>query len=145
MSARRLPHAKALRAMLEAATGKPCGLAQLPRAADGTAPVAPYSVLYPMGPTMLSGPPFGDDSADATWTYQVTCVGERADQALWMADRVLVAVLGRMPTDPQRYANPVPTPGRRETMRALDEDTGPEGDDASTVALRFTFTTTPEA
>lgn len=67
MSAPRLPVTRALVALIEKATGRPCGIGELPRV------------------QMKSG----------AWGYQVTSVGERGDQVEWLADRVRDGVVGR--------------------------------------------------
>ncbi|MGX1668614.1 hypothetical protein [Streptomyces sp. NPDC055400] len=89
----RAPVGTALRSMLSAATGRPCGLGKLPLL-DGKPAPLPYLVLYPQGGP-VDGAPLADRAEDAHLAYQVTVVAARADQAEWLADRVRFAVLGR--------------------------------------------------
>jgi hypothetical protein len=138
MTPPRLPLTKALRTVLENATGKPVGLGGFPRVdAPGSPehgqPVPPpFSVLYVSPGSVYDGPPFDDDHADATWVYHVTCVGKRLDQAQWLLDRVHGAVLDRAP-DGQGYATPIPVDGMKIIRRRAVADGAPdtEGDVAS--------------
>lgn len=136
----RLPFDKALRDMLATGSGKPVGLYALPAGASTT---NGYYVLYAM-PSDYSGPPFGDDHADAEWTVQITCVAAQGDQAMWLQDKARAVILGRDAADPQRYAVPLVVPGMSITMRrAADE--GPMDPDDGVVSYpqRYTFTVTP--
>ncbi|MFI1830708.1 hypothetical protein ACH41E_30365 [Streptomyces sp. NPDC020412] len=97
MTVPRRPVTRALAALIEEATGRPCGTGALPRVRVGDewvpAPV-PYTVLDSL-PGVFSGPPLADWHADAAWSYQVTSVGAREDQAEWLADRVRAGIVGR--------------------------------------------------
>ncbi|MGD3109494.1 hypothetical protein [Streptomyces sp. YGL11-2] len=128
---------EALRAMLAAATGKPCGLGRLP-VVDGRPASLSYTVLYPQGGP-VGGAPLADRSEDAHLVYQVTVVAARADQAEWLADRVREALLSR--TDTGQWANAIQVPGVRVWAREMlaDDgvDTGGAGDGVVTAAARF--------
>ncbi|GGU44125.1 hypothetical protein GCM10010289_75990 [Streptomyces violascens] len=87
------PLTAAVQDLLARATGRPCGLGELPLV-DGEPAELPYAVLYPLGGTPAATP-FVDSWAEATLTYQVTVVARRMDQAEWLADRVRRAVLQR--------------------------------------------------
>ncbi|MEV6678602.1 hypothetical protein AB0N09_17335 [Streptomyces erythrochromogenes] len=109
----------AVRAMLTAATGRPCGLGALPLV-DGRPTPLPYSVLYPLGGP-VDGAPFSDASEDAHLTYQVTIVANRIDQAEWLADRVRRAFLGRTADG---WEQPLAVPGMTVWARELLADEG---------------------
>ncbi|GGV02474.1 hypothetical protein GCM10010211_82270 [Streptomyces albospinus] len=83
MTAARLPVTRALAALIAKATGRPCGIAELPRiqqeSGEWEPAPPPYAILDSL-PGMFSGPPLWDWQADAAWSYQVTSVGEREDQ-----------------------------------------------------------------
>ncbi|WP_149183318.1 hypothetical protein [Streptomyces sp. TRM49041] len=139
MSPPRLPLTRALVNVLGAGTGRPCGLGVLPRTADGKTAAFPYLILDSL-PGEFSGPSFGDWQADATWTYQATSVGERADQAQWLGDRVRVVVADRLRN--------LAVPGMRVIDRELTYDADGEPVDGSqgsivTYVQRFTITVTP--
>ncbi|MER6099159.1 hypothetical protein ABT154_25585 [Streptomyces sp. NPDC001728] len=141
MSPPRLPLTRALVGTLAAGTGRPCGLGVLPRAADGQPAAYPYLILGSL-PGEFSGPSFGDWQADATWTYQATSVGERADQVQWLGDRVRVVVAERL--------RGLAVPGMRVIDRELTYDADGEPVDGSqgsivTYVQRFTVTVTPAA
>ncbi len=135
MTLPRLPITKSMHALLLAATGKPVGLGSLPRVQapgapeHGTPEEPPYSVLYVVAGADYSGPPFADDHADAEWVYQVTCVAQRLDQALWLRDRVHAAVLGRDSADEQQFAFPLVVAGMTVTRRRFVSDGTPDTDD----------------
>jgi hypothetical protein len=74
--------------------GKPVGDARKP---DGE---PPYAVVYPFGGTR-SGP-VGDPDADASLTWQITCVGRDREGAEWMADRVAEVMDGGVVNIPGR-------------------------------------------
>lgn len=120
----RAPLTPAVRAMLVAATGRPCGVGGLPLV-DGKPAPLPYSVLYPLGGP-VDGAPFSDASEDAHVTYQVTIVAARTDQAEWLADRVRRAFLGR--TLAGGWEQPLTVPGLSVWARELVVD---ESTDAS--------------
>ncbi|MFE0642811.1 MULTISPECIES: hypothetical protein [unclassified Streptomyces] len=141
MSPPRLPLTRALVGVLAAGTGRPCGLGVLPRAADGQPAGFPYLILDSL-PGEFSGPSFADWQADATWTYQVTSVGERADQTQWLGDRVRVVVAERL--------RGLVVPGMRLIDREMTYDADGEPVDGSqgsivTYVQRFTVTVTPAA
>ncbi|WP_406349586.1 hypothetical protein OHB10_32200 [Streptomyces sp. NBC_01597] len=143
----RLPVTRALAALLEHATGRPCGIGELPRVQGKSgwvpAPV-PYTILDSL-PAEFGGPPLWDWHADAAWSYQITSVGERGDQVEWLADRVRAGVVGR--TD-GHWSHDLHVPEARVIDRELTYDAG--GDPSVSVAgaivsyvQRFTITVTP--
>ncbi|KPI15660.1 hypothetical protein OK074_2105 [Actinobacteria bacterium OK074] len=139
MSLPRLPLTRALLGALAVGTGRPCGLGVLPRAADGNPAPYPYLVLDSL-PGEFSGPSFADWQADATWTYQATSIGERADQVQWLGDRVRAAV--------DKDLRSLAVPEMRVIDRELTYDADGEPVDGSqgsivTYVQRFTITVTP--
>jgi hypothetical protein len=91
------------------------------------------------------GPPLWDWHADAAWAYQVTSVGERADQVEWLADRVRAGVVGR--TD-GRWTHDLHVPEARVIDRELTYDAGGEPSVSAAGAIvsyvqRVTITVTP--
>ncbi|WP_432157948.1 hypothetical protein [Streptomyces sp. bgisy153] len=143
----RLPVTRALAALLEHTTGRPCGVGELPRVQGRSgwepAPV-PYTILDSL-PAEFAGPPLWDWHADAAWSYQVTSVGERADQVEWLADRVRAGVVGR--TD-GRWTHDLHVPEARVIDRELTYDAGGESSVSAAGAIvsyvqRVTITVTP--
>ncbi len=111
---------EALRAMLAAATGKPCGLGQLP--VIGRKPASlPYTVLYPQGGP-VGGAPLADRSEDSHLVYQLTIVAQRVDQAEWLADRTRRALLAR--AQGGEWAHLIAVPGAQLWARELLVDDG---------------------
>ncbi|MFD7169749.1 hypothetical protein [Streptomyces violascens] len=106
--------------MIAQATGRPCGLGNMP-VVDGKPAVVPYTVLYPLGGP-VGGAPLADVSEDAVLIYQLTSVAGRTDQAEWMADRVRRAVLERTASGARRC--PLDVPGVDVWGRDLDADDG---------------------
>ncbi|MGC9539982.1 hypothetical protein [Streptomyces sp. UG1] len=146
MSPPRLPLTRALVDVLTAGTGRLCGLTVLPRASDGKPAAFPYLILDSL-PGEFSGPPFADWHADATWTYQTTSVGERADQVQWLGDRVRAALFDRTTSG---WRTDITVPGLRVIDRELTHDADGEPVDGSqgsivTYVQRFTITVTPAA
>lgn len=144
MSPPRLPLTRALVSVLSAATGRPCGLAALPRAEGGEPAAFPYQILDSL-PGDFSGPAFADWQADAAWAYQVTSVGERADQAQWLADQVRSALFDRVAAD---WRIPIVVPGMRVIDRELTYDADGDPVDGSqggivTYVQRLTLTVSP--
>ncbi|MBC9717809.1 hypothetical protein H9Y04_35290 [Streptomyces sp. TRM66268-LWL] len=144
MSLPRLPLTRALRTLVADATGRPCGLGVLPRGPDGRAADFPYAILDSL-PGEFSGPGFADWHADVSWSYQVTSVGERADQVEWLADRVRSALVDRV-DGRWRYALAPPE------MRVIDRELSVDGagdpvdgtaGDTVTYIQRFTITVSP--
>ncbi|MFJ9356993.1 hypothetical protein [Streptomyces mirabilis] len=143
----RLPVTRALAALLKHATGRPCGIGELPRVQGKSgwepAPV-PYTILDSL-PAEFCGPPLWDWHADAVWSYQVTSVGERGDQVEWLADRVRAGVVGR--TD-DHWSHDLHVPEARVIDRELTYDAGGEPSVSAAGAIvsyvqRFTITVTP--
>ncbi|MFI1563857.1 hypothetical protein ACH4ZX_12490 [Streptomyces sp. NPDC020490] len=146
MTLPRLPLTRALVDVLATSIGRPCGLTVLPRAAEGKPPAFPYLILDSL-PGEFSGPGFADWHADATWTYQATSVGERADQVQWLGDRVRAALFERTPSG---WRTEITVPGLRLIDRELTYDAAGEPVDGSqgsivTYVQRFTITVTPGA
>ncbi|MDJ0383210.1 hypothetical protein [Streptomyces sp. G-G2] len=139
----RAPLTAAVRTMLTAATGRPCGLGGLPLV-DGRPAPLPYSVLYPLG-GLVGGSPFADYSEDACPAFQVTIVGARTDQAEWLADRVRRAFLQRTPAGD--WEQPVTAPGLNVWARELlvDEGADPVGGDVVTYIQRYKLAATATA
>ncbi|WP_438491877.1 hypothetical protein [Streptomyces asiaticus] len=133
--------------MLALATGRPCGLGVLPRDTAGKPSGFPYLILDSL-PGEFSGPSFTDWQADATWTYQVTSVGERADQVQWLGDCVRAALFDRTSSG---WRGQIPV---SDAMRVIDReltyDAAGDPVDGSqgtivTYVQRFTITVTPAA
>lgn len=139
----RAPFTAAVRAMLAAATGRPCGLGALPLL-DGRPAPLPYSVLYPLGGP-VNGAPFADASEDASPAFQVTIVGARTDQVEWLGDRVRRAFLQRTAAGEWEY--PVTVPGLNVWARELlvDEGVDPASGDVMTCIQRYKFSVTAAA
>ncbi|MFI1163254.1 hypothetical protein ACH4UM_06500 [Streptomyces sp. NPDC020801] len=105
---------------------------------------APYTILDSL-PAEFGGPPLWDWHADAAWSYQVTSVGERADQVEWLADRVRAGVVGR--TD-GRWTHDLHVSEARVIDRELTYDAGGEPSMSAAGAIvsyvqRVTITVTP--
>lgn len=144
MSPPRLPLTRALVDVLAANSGRPCGLGVLPRAADGQPAAFPYLILDSL-PGEFSGPSFANWQADAAWSYQATSVGERADQAQWLGDRVRASLFDRTSSG---WRTDIPVAGMRVIDRELTYDADGESVDGSqgsivTYVQRFTITVTP--
>jgi hypothetical protein len=144
----RLPVTRALAALLERATGRPCGVGELPRvqgrSGEWEPAVVPYLILDSL-PGEFGGPPLWDWHADAAWTYQVTSVGERDDQVQWLADRVRACLVGR---NGDRWSHDLRVPQARVIDRVLDHDAGGESSVSAAGVIvsyvqRFTITVTP--
>ncbi|MFK0279828.1 hypothetical protein ACIQVL_05045 [Streptomyces sp. NPDC090499] len=143
----RLPVTRALADLVEQATGRPCGLGELPliQGKSGWEPaLAPYTILDAL-PAAFSGPPLWDWHADAAWSYQVTSVGERGDQVQWLADRVRASVVGR---SDGRWLHDLRVPEVRVIDRELTYDAGGEPSVSAAGVIvsyvqRFTITVTP--
>ncbi|MEU8560583.1 hypothetical protein AB0C45_03745 [Streptomyces cyaneofuscatus] len=143
----RLPVTGALAALVEEATGRPCGIGELPRVEGKSGwklASAPYTILDSL-PGAFSGPPLWDWHADAAWSYQVTSVGERGDQVEWLADRVRAGVVGR---SDGRWTYGLHVPEARVIDRELTYDAGGEPSVSAAGAIvsyvqRVTITVTP--
>ncbi|MGW3121357.1 hypothetical protein ACWDBW_30110 [Streptomyces sp. NPDC001107] len=144
----RLPVTRALAALVERATGRPCGVGELPRvqreSGEWEPASAPYTILDSL-PGEFTGPPLEDWHADAAWTYQLTSVGERGDQVEWLADRVRVGLVGR---SDGRWTHDLPVPEVRVIDRELTYDAGGEPSVSAAGVIvsyvqRFTITVTP--
>lgn len=78
-----------IKRIVEVGTGKPCYLMAPPEH-----PPIPYSVLYPIYTERAFGTYF-DPNETRGYHFQVTSVGETADQAAAMSTAVHDAILGR--------------------------------------------------
>ncbi|MGW0542326.1 hypothetical protein ACWD0D_18705 [Streptomyces griseoincarnatus] len=143
----RLPVTRALATLLEHATGRPCGIGELPciQGESGWEPApVPYTILDSL-PAEFTGPPLWDWHADAAWGYQVTSVGERVDQVEWLADRVRAGVVGRRDG---HWTHDLHVPEGRVIDRELTYDAGGEPSVSAAGAIvsyvqRVTITVTP--
>ncbi|MFB7500406.1 hypothetical protein ACFC09_38000 [Streptomyces sp. NPDC056161] len=135
-------------ALLVEATGRPCGVGEMPRtqheSGEWKPAIAPYTILDSL-PGEFSGPPFWDWHADAAWAYQVTSVAKREDQVQWLADRVRAGVVGR--TD-DRWTYDLHLPQGRLIDRELNHDAGGDPSVSAAGAIvsyvqRFTITVSP--
>ncbi|MEU7640947.1 hypothetical protein AB0C11_33600 [Streptomyces sp. NPDC039016] len=148
MTAARLPVTRALVALVEQATGRPCGLGELPRVQDDAGEWQPAQVPYAIVdslPGTFSGPPLWDWQADAAWSYQVTSVGEREDQVQWLADYVRHGIVGRAFG---RWAYDLDVTQARVIDRQLEHDAAGQTSVSAAGAIvsyvqRFTITVTP--
>ena len=137
----RLQMNKALRLMLATGVGKPVGMGGFPTTAGGVPVQGQYAVLYAIPPSVFTGPPLADGHADVTWTYQVTCVGQREDQLTWLGDKVRTVMLGRTAAG---WVTPLVAPGMSVMDRehAGDSPVVSEGELLSYAEL-FTVRVTP--
>lgn len=103
---------EAVRVMLEAATQKKWGLAELP---DDT--TLPYGILYPMTSPKGVGS-FASPEEDRDLLYQTTSVGADPKQCRALASRVLVGFL--MPAAGGGYEWPIAFAGGSVQWRASD-------------------------
>ena len=117
-------------------TERPVGVVDMPDAAT-----VPYAIVYPVD-DVLSGPPLWDPFADTEFTFQVTSVGERWDQARWMADRVRRVLLDRVNgeffDDPGLVGNALVI-----NRDFVDAGGVIEGDSVVSIPERFLFHLTP--
>lgn len=141
MSRPTLPVLKAVRALLETGTGKPCGLGRIPSTQDGSYALPPYTVLtYVAGVDF--GPPLGDDSDTAEVHLQVTAVGGgRQDQALWMRDRAHAVLVGKNPDG--TWQRSLTVAGASVLARRMTDDVGvDETDGIVSHVVRYAVTVT---
>lgn len=112
---------------LAAATSKPCELAAIPASVTYDADellVDPYSIIYPLpGQRSYS-------SLDDVWCvvlmYQVTNIGQNADQSSWMADKTRQALTSRNPSTGNDWTTPITASDVHVIDRRLREEGGPE-------------------
>lgn len=144
------PVTTALVSFFADATGRPVGDNALPtkRDAGGTLVAAdlPYTILDSLD-VATAGPVFGDANADATWSYQLRCVGQRRDQAEALWDRACRAWYGKGPDG--AWVRPITVPGQRVwEHRGGTPAGGGVGDGAGGIValvLRFQITTSEDA
>lgn len=86
------------------------------------APDRPYAVLYPDGGMESSTDRSLSDDVPNDLRFQVTCVGDSADQAAWLADRVAAILLTTVPTVAGRRVRPIWQDGT-QPVRRDDEST----------------------
>lgn len=122
-------------AFLELETGRQVGVQDMPE--DAT---VPYAIVYPVQ-TDMTGPPFWDPFADTEFQFQVTSVGERWDQARWMADKVRRVVLDR--ANGVYLENPAITGHNVVNRDFVDAGGIIEGDTVVSIPERFTVYLTP--
>lgn len=111
-------HADAILVLIRAA-GVTAGLAE---AASDASP--PYVVLHP-DPGHGAGGAIGDPSAHFRLDFQLTAVGESAEQALWVSDRACSAVNRAVPAVSGRAPWPVWADERPQPVRRDDTVTPP--------------------
>ncbi len=105
-------HVDAVAALLTAA-GLPTTIAE---ASDDAEP--PFVVLWPT-PGLTHAVTLNSPNSDVTLDFQMTCVGETAEQALWTHDKARAAIDRVTPTVSGRSARPIfsefqPQPVRRD-------------------------------
>jgi hypothetical protein len=86
--------------------------------------IDPYAIVYPL-PGVPSYPAL-DDSWCTSLQYQITCVGQNADQAQWMADKTRHALTSRNPATGGNWTNPITASDALVIDRRLREEGGPE-------------------
>ena len=96
---------------LSSETGKNIGRVEAP--SDRT---TPYAVVYPIT-EFGDGTSLGDAHETVVYEFQVSCVGDTAEQAEWMVNQVRTALLGWTPTVSGRSFNPVEKSGQLGTTR----------------------------
>ena len=134
----RLPMTKAIQTLLATESGKPVGVAAIPRIPVPGGPdgalvqaVAPYYILEPLW-SITSGPIWSTPDADADWVYQVSWSGKNGTQDEWLRDKVLQVMLSRTNG---AFTYPLEVDGISVMDRGLKEDAG--------TVLRFVVSVTP--
>lgn len=85
----------ALTSMLVTVSTRPFGIADVPTPEPGRiAPTTPYGIVYPINDGGYWGS-LGAPESSGRFAFQVTTVGERADQCEWLGDRARLAILAR--------------------------------------------------
>lgn len=154
MIARR-PVTKALAALITTATGKPCGIGEIPSpVAPATRVDPPYYILYSLDAD-TSGAPFADENEDASFVYQVTSVSGpdpaipdsrgTVEQVEWLADAARAGILGRDPTT-GLWLHPLVIAGANVMCREPDAEPGATNDPGDAIisyVSRFRFDLTP--
>lgn len=139
------PFTNALRAMLEAGTGKPVGKGRRP---DGNP--SRYYILYRVDRT-TEGAQYSDLNEDATLIYQVTAVSGpdpndpdsygTQDQLEWLEDKARTVILGRDPAT-GAWLYPLAVDGVRIMARLPETEPGGTPDPTDGImssASRFAF------
>jgi hypothetical protein len=123
---------EAVRTMLEAATGKKIGLAEMPVPLDPDNPPAgwpalPYAVLWPLDTAPTDGS-MEDGNEDKIFYYQATCVGKDSRQVSWMSSKVEAAFMALRPGG--GYLHDIPLTGHSVAWRLLQSQgaTVPSGE-----------------
>lgn len=154
MIARR-PVTKALATLIATATGKPCGVLEIPPPVPPETRVdPPYYVLYSLDAD-VGGAPVADENEDASFVYQITCVSGpdptlgtsrgTTDQAEWLADKVKEKFFARDP-DTGRWVHPLIVDGVSCMCRELDAEPGATskaGDAIINYVIRIRLDLTP--
>lgn len=83
------PHVDAVLALL-GSFGVATYLAEAPRGTGNTLPARPYVVLFPT-PGTTDGT-LGDPGSELLVSFQCTAVGDSPEQAMWLHDRLAVAL-----------------------------------------------------
>lgn len=73
-------------------TGRPAALGVAPD--DNT---YPYAVLYPITDELTEGS-LSDPHQIVVWAFQVTCISNGGEGALWMQNKVRETLIGHIPT-----------------------------------------------
>lgn len=127
LTANRMKLSRAIPEMLVAATSLRFDLAVIP---DGVAFDADEKLIDGYGiVTPLPGvPDYGtlEDEWCVLLQYQVTNVGQNADQAQWTADRSREALTSRDPATGNDWTNPITVSDALVIDRRLREEGGPE-------------------
>ena len=97
---------------LTSETGKNIGRVEAP--SDLT---TPYAVVYPID-EFGDGTSLGDAHETVVYEFQVSSVGDTAEQAEWMQNQVRSALLGWTPSVSGRSLNPVEKAGSQGTVRS---------------------------
>jgi hypothetical protein len=119
-----LPHAQAVITALTAAS-LTAYLSEATPDVNGLPPVPPYVTVHPSAGFTGSGlGTLGDRFKDLEFSFQTTAVGDTAEQALNIHDRVLVALAGATPAVAGRNVQPIwleepPQPIQRDDTPAV--------------------------
>lgn len=132
MSLPSLPVLKAVQSLLQTHTGKPFGLMRLPLDGAGHPVTGQYGIVHPVT-RMDTGAPFGDGGDWSEQHVQVTVLGERGDQAVWLQDKSREVMIGQ--NGDGSYVHPLTVVGMKVLQRRLDVELGPGDDSGGIVPL----------